>query len=67
MDKNTLLSNETLEQLNFYFDGEVWYHQEEEGFALLIEPECFFVSFRGYCAKYPHISTVGVLEKLYFD
>ena len=67
MDRNTSLTNETLIQLGFDFEGELWYHIEEEDFAIEIRPTFFNVYYKGYHARHPYLRTVGVLEKLFYE
>ena len=61
------LDNEALIKLGFEPAGDVWFHTEEEKFAIKLEPTCFYVVFHGYLAKYPFSRTVGVLEKQFFE
>ena len=67
MNRNAPLDNDTLIHLGFMYDCGLWIHSQEGLFAVKLEPNCFFISFRGFLAKYPYNLTVGELEKQFFE
>lgn len=47
--------------------GDVWFHFEEQIFAVKLESSCFYISFHGYLTKYLFSRTVRVLEEQFFE
>ena len=67
MDRNSPLDAKILTKLGFVNKDDFWFHSQEINFAIKLESACFYISFHGYLAKYPHNRTVGELERQFYE
>ena len=67
MDRTTRLDKGVMSRLGFRFKGGIWYYVHDDRFSVRLVQTCFYASFFGFESNFPHPSTVGELEKLYFD
>lgn len=66
LTRDTFLSEDVLVKLGFSFDGDSWYHEDDEFFAVKFEDSCYCIYYHAYKANL-QIFTVSTLEKVFYE